>query len=426
MQHAGILLVDVAGPDAAAVIEAASRLSLDVHAVAQTGTWGALDESLRAMISTHTCTDFALYEASVDTIVDTAERTGAAGITTVNEFLTPLAARAALRLGLPGLAPDGVVWGARNKIEMAHSFAAHGVAAPRTFVVRSEEEIHTLWRRGEVRFPFVVKPADGAGSVGVTVVSCPELIGEAYRSAGDHRVNVPYALPVDERTVVQNYVDGIEYSVESVVQAGRIHHICLVEKVTTAGSARVDLGFCLPARVDPASRDAMLHEVSRAIRAIGIADGVTHTEVKIAQGKCFVIEIGARIAGGHIGALVKAALGVDLWQACVDAAVSHTVNIQPTRERYAALRFITSPHEGRFVRTTGLPPAGGDVLAAHVRRRSGDRVAGPDSSKGRIGHVIVAADDAETANTRVEALLRQVHVVVEGDRAGSRPAPRPA
>ncbi|MGW1895266.1 ATP-grasp domain-containing protein [Streptomyces sp. NPDC002004] len=413
MQRTGILLVDVAGPDAAAVIEAASRLSLDVHAVAQRGTWDALDGSRRSLVSSHTSTDFAAHDTALERIVEMAEGAAVAGITTVNEFLTPLVAQASMRLGLPGFSDDAAVRGARNKLEMAHRFATHGVAAPRTFAVRSEEEILDLCRGGDVRFPFVVKPADGAGSVGVTVVSVPEQIGEAYLSAGAHRVNVPYGLPVDDRTVVQSYVDGIEYSVESVVQAGRIHHVCLAEKVTTVGSARVDLGFCVPARIDTASRDLMLKEVSRAIRAIGIVDGVTHTEAKIAQGRCVVIEIGARMAGGHIGTLVEAALGVDLWRACVDTSTSRPVSVRPVRERYAALRFITSPHEGRFVGVTGLPVAEGDVLAAHVRRRPGDRVAGPDSSKGRIGHVIVAADDAETANARVDELVRHVQVQVE-------------
>lgn len=270
--------------------------------------------------------------------------------------------------------------------------------------------------------PFVVKPADGAGSVGVEVVHAAERIERAFRGAVAHRGNVPYGLPVDERVVVQSYVDGVEYSVESVVQAGQIQHICVVEKVTTTGSARVDLGFCVPARIGTAEREVLLQEVARAIAAIGIMDGVTHTEAKVTPRGCVIIEMGARMAGGHIGTLVKTALGVDLWRACVDTATARPVGVHPTRRRYAALRFLTSPHQGRFVRATGLPPVGGEVVASHIRRLPGERVAGPDSSKGRVGHIVVDANDADTANARADELVARVgiEVTAEAERACAR------
>ncbi|MEU5480094.1 ATP-grasp domain-containing protein [Streptomyces mirabilis] len=82
-----------------------------------------------------------------------------------------------------------------------------------------------LYPAGAVGFPCVVKPADGAGSVGVTVVTGPEGLEQAWQAARAARVM--YGLPRDERVPVQEYVGGSEFSVQSVTHHGVSTHLCI-------------------------------------------------------------------------------------------------------------------------------------------------------------------------------------------------------
>lgn len=82
-----------------------------------------------------------------------------------------------------------------------------------------------LYPAGAVGFPCVVKPADGAGSVGVTVVTGHEGLEQAWQVARAARVM--YGLPRDERVPVQEYVGGSEFSVQSVTQHGVSTHLCI-------------------------------------------------------------------------------------------------------------------------------------------------------------------------------------------------------
>lgn len=60
----------------------------------------------------------------------------------------------------------------------------------------------------------------------------------------------------------------------------------------------------------------MHHQVEAAIGAAGILNGASHTEVIVDDGRCTVIEIGARPAPGHIGLLTQYASASTCGRRC--------------------------------------------------------------------------------------------------------------
>ncbi len=415
-----ILLLEAAGPESGALAATATALGHQVHAVTTPDQHVNYGPDLQRLLSGCLLTDFSRHERARDDIVGYARRVAAEAVLTTNEYLTPMLAEVCAELGLPGNDP-ALAAAARNKAKMSSQFASCGVVAPHTRVLARESELLRLCASGRLAFPCVVKPAEGAGSAGVTVAHSVAEAITAYRSAREPRGM--YGMSLDPRVLVQEFIDGAEYSVESITQNGVSTHLCLTHKTVTGGAHRVELGHGLPTVLPPEVEQAVYRQVHRAIAAVGIRNGASHTEVMLTpDGRCTVIEIGARLGAGHIGFLIQHALGIDPWTACLDVAVGRPAQLTPTRDHYATVRFLTNPHPGRLAALTGLPKCSPQVPIVRVRKAVGDAVAGSKDNAGRLGNFVVVGPDQQSVDEHADHLLAQVRIQVEPvERENSHP-----
>ena len=330
---------------------------------------------------------------------------------TTNEYLTPLAADICAALGLPGNDPVLAV-AARNKLDMIEQFAQCGVTAPRTHIVSHENESLLLVASEQLAFPCVVKPADGAGSAGVAVVPTAADAAAAIRVT--HVLRGMYGMVLDTRVLIQELVEGAEYSIESFTRNGTSTHLCLTRKIVTGGEHRVELGHGLPAVLPADTTQAVYKQVELAIAAVGIRNGAAHTEVVLApDGQCTVIEIGARIGAGQIGFLIQHALGIDPWAACLDIALGRPARLTPIRRGYATVRFLTAPYPGRLAAVTGLPELNPQVPMVRMRKAVGEAVSAAGDNAGRIGSFVVVGHDQESVNRYADHVMAQVRIDVQ-------------
>ncbi|MGW4983589.1 ATP-grasp domain-containing protein [Streptomyces mirabilis] len=410
-----VLLLEAAGPESQALTRAAAASGHPVHAVTDAATVASYSGELRQLLAGCLVTDFTRPDQAAADITGYGRRIDAKALLTVNEYLTDVAARSCAALGLPGNDPERAA-AARNKALMATAFEAGHVTTPRTTIVADLRELRGLHEAGAVGFPCVVKPADGAGSAGVTVVTGPDELEPAWHAARAARVM--YGMPRDERVLVQDHVEGREFSVESVTQRGLTSHLCITRKHTTGGIHRVELGHALPAHLPAAAERALLEQAVRAIAAVGIHNGATHTELVLGpDGRCTVLEIGARLGAGHIGVLMHHALGIDPWRTLWDIALGRPATLTPARGGYATVRFLTAPHGGRLIAVTGLPEVTTTIPAVRVRANAGAHLAPATSNRGRLGHVIVTGHDPRAVDEKADRILRQITVnVAPGSR----------
>jgi biotin carboxylase len=250
----------------------------------------------------------------------------------------------------------------------------------------------------------------------VRVVFEIDAIPDAFTHASQQAGLVPFGIATDTRIVVQNYIEGAEYSVESATQDGHVFHVCITRKFVTSGDSRINTGQCVPAILPPVIERIVLDEVARAIAAVGIRNGVSHTEVKVTpDGRCKIIEIGARIAGGRITILVKHALGIDLWKCCVEAALGVPVDVERKRDGFAALRYLAVPWPGRLAAIENLPSVNNYVPIVRADRTAGDQLAGPDSTKGRVGYFVVIGETEVAVNRLADEIAGQIRVIMKPD-----------
>jgi argininosuccinate lyase len=154
--------------------------------------------------------------------------------------------------------------------------------------------------------------------------------------------------------------------------------------------------------------------VRSAVEALGIAAGPTYTQVRLAPEGPRVMEVAARLGGGHDAELCQVALGMDLNGLAISAALGEEVDIAPTPNAVspggACVRFLVPP-EGTLESVAGLGEATEieGVVEARVYRRPGFEFGPFRRGSDRAGFVLAVGDskaDALARADRAAALIR--------------------
>ncbi len=180
----------------------------------------------------------------------------------------------------------------RDKFDMVEAARRHGLRVAQQASVSNVEAAHD-WANRYGKWPIVVKPMSSAGSDGVSICENHAEIDAAFaRALG--REN--YIGCVNERLLMQSFLAGPQYIVNTVSRGGR-HFVTDAWFMTIAGSPS-------PVPQDIQLLDPMLPTAQALIRytlgvlaALGIENGAAHTELKWTPEGPALIETGARVMG---------------------------------------------------------------------------------------------------------------------------------
>jgi biotin carboxylase len=288
-----------------------------------------------------------------------------------------VAARVAAALGLPHpVTPDAAVL-ATDKRRQHQVLARAGVPQPRAWLQPP------LW----LPVAAVVKPAAAQGQRGLSVVEPDRDLDAALAQA--------QAASRDGRALVQELVPGPEVTVNAFSVGGRFHALTVTDR-ERASAFGVATAHLWPSSEDREAASAVAEE---AAGALGLTDGPTYTQLVVGPEGPRVLEVAARLGGGHDAELCHAALGVDLAELAVRAALGEVVAPAPTTDRPAVARFLLGP-PGTLERVDGLDEALSveGVLDAVVYRAPGDRIAPVTVGADRAGFVLATGPTREAAD----------------------------
>jgi biotin carboxylase len=299
-----------------------------------------------------------------------------------------VAARVAERLGLPHPISPATAALATNKQRQRARLAEAGVPQPASRVVSG-------WEEG-LPVPCVVKAPDRQGQRGLALV----------RAAAELRPALEAAIEASRggSCLVEEWIDGPEVTVNAFTSGGRFQALTVTDRLTAEPPAfGVALAHVWPSEHDVVGATAV---AEAAVEALGIREGPSYTQVRLGPEGPRVVEVAARLGGGHDAELCAAALGVDLNGLALAAALgrdgaSNSLLQGPPRVGGACVAFLVAP-EGELARVSGVEEALAveGVLDVLVYRRPGDVVGplrrGPD----RAGAVLAVGGD------RAEALDR--------------------
>lgn len=154
-----------------------------------------------------------------------------------------------------------------------------------------------------IRFPAVVKPASRHSSSGVSTVHDVAELRAQLASYAPH-----------ESVLVESKVVGQEFSVESLVQNGKVVFASVTRKETSESDGRtfVELSHSVPSdRVD--AQDVLLDANHRLLERLAVENGITHAEWRVDEaGRPFLMEVAARTPGDGLSVLYELATGAPL------------------------------------------------------------------------------------------------------------------
>ena len=299
-----------------------------------------------------------------------------------------IAARVAEKMGLPHPIGGAVASLAVSKQKQRELLAAAGVAQPRWQLASEAED--------GLPIPSVVKAPDRQGQKGLTLVRSEEELPEAIaRAIEESRSGV---------ALVEEVVDGPEVTVNAFSLRGEFHPLTVTDRLTAEPPA---FGVAL-AHVWPSEAGGEAAKVAEsAVSALGIENGPTYTQLRIGPDGPQVIEVAARLGGGHDAELCKLALGVDLNGLALQAALGESIwsaALQPTPEVGGAIVRFLVPPEGVLEEVEGVDEAR-VVEGVHDVRiyREPGHVFGPFlRGADRAGAVLATGDSREEALARAD------------------------
>jgi biotin carboxylase len=261
-------------------------------------------------------------------------------------------------------------------------------------------------------YPVVLKPANLAGSVGVVRCDSPREFERAWAQvmgSSHPRFGTPTGLLVEE------YLDGGEVSVESIVHEGTCYPVVITRKFLGAPPGFEEVGHIVSAADTEAHDEAVVGLAVAAHRALGIEHGATHAEVRLTSQGPRMVEIGARLAGDMIPLLAHVATGVDLTTAAAQVACGQMPDLQRSRQAAAGVRFF---YPDTDVRVRGLGLRHG-FAPAWLERIDWKAVPGdelrlpPRGFLGRLGFALVSGRDSQECLERLDAVEAALELDLE-------------
>jgi biotin carboxylase len=184
----------------------------------------------------------------------------------------------------------------RDKGLMADAFRDAGLRVPQQHRASQLEPL-IEWARRDGRWPLVAKPSNSSSSDGVQLCRSERDLEAAFGAIlGQENV---LGL-VNHEVVVQEYLSGPEYVVDTVSCGGR-HRLVAIwryhKPAPTASFIGYDAMELMPARGDVQQR--LFDEARRGLEALEIRLGPAHSELIWSDAGPVLLEIGARLHGGE-------------------------------------------------------------------------------------------------------------------------------
>lgn len=295
---------------------------------------------------------------------------------------------------------------ATNKHLMREAFEKEDAPSPVSILAKSAEDAWEQFQNFDG--DGILKPSRNSGSRGIAkvfkgVTPQDEFIrnyGIALEESRDHSV------------LIEQFIEGPEFSVEVIVWDGKINVLAVTDKKTTEAPHFVELGHnqpsCFPKDMVVIIKDTAV----RGIKALGVDNCACHAEVKVMNGKAYLMEVGARMGGDFISTvLTRLSTGVDMVAAAIDCALGVEPDLIPKAEPQGVCIRYFCPKPGKLVSINNIEILKNPhVYESEIYCKVGDEIPEVTSSLCRSGHVIVTEETPQKAIELAEKLISEVNL----------------
>jgi carbamoyl-phosphate synthase large subunit len=318
--------------------------------------------------------------------VEVAERYNVKGIVTAaTDKPLVMMARVAEKLQLPFFSVETAEW-STDKLMMKQKFQESGIPCANGFILNSVDELTEL----KVDYPVIVKPRDNSGSRGV--IYCNNL--------KEVEIAVKEALQYTKKgnVLIEEFIEGQEYSIEGIHYNGEHHVIQYTEKITTPLPYNVELGHIQPADISDREKIEINSIISRIAASLGFMNCASHTELKINQKGIFVIETSPRLGGDFITShLVPLSTGVNMEEQLINISLGDTIDYKLVNQA-SLITYFNFPIGTKIINTISADEIGRRypcVVDYKFNLKTGDEICLITNSLNRYGYFVIAGSNKQ-------------------------------
>ena len=266
--------------------------------------------------------------------------------------------------------------------------------------MESEESLTSIIK--DYPYPTMVKSPLSTGSKDVIKVENDE---ELFNS-----VNLLVKKYPDLPILIEEYLDGPQYLVETVVVDGNIHIIAILEQEITLFKRFIITGYNVLNETDEELLQNIQQAVESILKSFEMKTGTCHLEIRIIQGQCKLIEINPRISGGAMNKMIEIAYGINLVEETLKISLGFTPDLTRKWEKPVFTQYITISTSGILEKVTGKKRASllSGVQVVYVKPRKGQLLSPPKSMGQRYAYIIATGDSSEQAKENAKTAAKEI------------------
>ena len=320
----------------------------------------------------------------------------------VLEHLQVQLAQVREELGIPGM-DTATARNFRDKAQMKSVLQAAGVPCARHRLADSAGAAASF--ADEVGYPLVVKPPAGAGAKSTFRLD----------DAGDLKAWLDAAPPAPGRpALLEEFLTGDEGSYDSVMTDGRIVwdsvSCYLPTPLEVLRHPWIQWAVLMPREIGGPEYDGIRAIAPTALRALGLATGLTHMEwFRRPDGSVAVSEVAVRPPGAQITSMLCYAHDFDLYRAWAELMV-HGTFAPPRRAWSVGTVFLRGQGSGRIVAVRGLGELPPEVRSLVVESRLPEPGQVSSASYEGDGYMIVRHPGTAVVTAALRSLVTTVRV----------------
>ena len=283
-----------------------------------------------------------------------------------------------------------------------------GVENIKWFLSENIEEANS--QVNSVGFPCIIKPVDSSGSRGVSKVLNFDEFKEAYRlAAAASRLNL---------VLVEEYLDGVEYTVEAFTENSFTKILVVTEKAKVEGSRGTVASELSYPSISDEQIEKIKSKVLSAIHALDYKNGPTHTELILTKnGRIGLVEMAGRGGGfGVFSKLIPLASGIDATDFLIKQSANKPIQLANSTilKNKFSLKFFPVVKKGKITSIDGIDEANklGDVeVGSYVK--VGDMVDDSFCDGNRMGFMLIKGSELSAIQIKINKIESLVKFKVE-------------
>lgn len=303
----------------------------------------------------------------------------------------------------------------RNKYEMRKRLAETGLGNPRFHLVKNKNDLKKAME--EIGFPAVMKPIWGADSEFVVLIRNSEEAKNTldYLQKNCNEQFNPIFKYNNGNFLYEEYMDGMEISLECFIQYGIPHVIGINEKQPMKPPYFVECGDISPARLEVKAEPEVVKLAESALIALGVQNSLAHIEIKITSTGAKIVEVGSRMGGDDLYMYVKNIWDTDMVEIGLRIACGLDANyIRKQAKGCMVCKYFIPNHSGIIANIEGMKEAQKtkNISRLLITKDVGDAILVPPEGFETAGWIVAKGRNYQEADALMNRTINKIEMNV--------------